>query len=483
DTQAELLDRMRVREAGEAVPTHYEAQLVAHDGRLVEVETAVQALRSEGPTRVLALVRDITERKRAERALSDAALVDSLTRIPNRRAWEEELPRAISRARRAGEPLCVAIMDIDRFKEFNDDWGHQRGDRLLADIAAAWSEAVRAVDFVARFGGDEFAVVMPACTGADAVGVLERLDAVTPDHRHTSIGVAEWNGVETPEELVGRADAALLEAKRARSGEVRLAAAGVHDHFTGWATHILRLLADQQMRSAYQPICRLEDLAPVAYEALARPGDEAGMSVEELFAAAHRLGLTRDLDWLSRKVAVQGARHLPAGMLLFVNVSASFLLDPVHDVDQMLLLLRWAGRRPEEIVLEISEREVITDLTRLAKVLQAYRDEGFRFALDDVGEGHSTLEVLTAASAEYIKLARSLVERLDEPASHAAIKAVASFALSTGTQLIAEGVEDLATVATLRELGIGLGQGFGLGRPAFLEASTGGDPERERLSA
>ena len=151
-----------------------------------------------------------------------------------------------------------------------------------------------------------------------------------------------------------------------------------------------------------------------------------------------------------------------------MNVSVAFLLDPIHDVDQMLLLLRWAKRSADTVVLEISEREVITDLARLSEVLAAYRAEGFRFALDDVGEGHSTLEVLTAANAEYIKLARSLVQRMDDPATNAAIRAVAGFARSMGSELIAEGVEDVTTTTRLRQMGIALGQGFGLGRPAFL---------------
>ncbi|MHB8508137.1 MAG: EAL domain-containing protein, partial [Candidatus Dormibacteria bacterium] len=470
EVQATLTERLRNRIAGDPQPTHYESQLVARDGRIVDVETAVRPLPAEGPTRVLALVRDITARRANEVALAAAALVDPVTRVPNRRAWEEELPLAISRGRRSGQPMCVAIMDIDHFKDYNDDWGHPRGDRLLCDIARAWSGALRDIDFVARYGGDEVAVIMPSCDAAGALGVLSRLEAVTPDQRTTSIGIAQWNENESAEELVGRADAALLEAKSTHRGEVRLAAAGSTDHFTGWSAHILGILAEQRLRAAYQPICSLVDRLPIGYEALARPSDDAGVSVEELFAAAHRLGLTRDMDWLGRKVAVQGAANLPPGSLLFVNASASFLLDPIHDVDQMLLLLKWARRAPGEAVLEISEREVITDLTRLTEVLAAYREHGFRFALDDVGEGHSTLEVMTAANAEYIKLARSMVQRIDHPASNAAIRAVVGFARATGTELIAEGVEDTAMVSSLLDLGITLGQGFGLGRPTFLDA-------------
>ncbi|TMD01524.1 MAG: EAL domain-containing protein [Chloroflexi bacterium] len=443
ELREELAARLRSRLAGGDAPMHY-------------------------------IVRDITERKRAEIRLAAAARLDPLTGVANRRVWEEELQRALSRARRDRKPLSVAILDLDNFKGFNDDWGHPRGDRLLRDVATAWSHALRDVDFLARYGGDEFAVVMPGCAGLDARAVLQRLREATPERQQTSGGVAEWDGKESADELVGRADAALFEAKRAHRGSIAIAAAGAGgDRFTGWSSHIGRLLDEQRLRAAYQPICRLADGTVFAYEALARPdATEANASVEELFAAAHRLGLTRDLDWLSRKVAVRDARHLPDGPLLFVNVSASALLDPVHDVDQMLLLLATTGRRPGGVVLEISEREAISDLRRLREVLACYRREGFRFALDDVGEGHSTLEVLVAAEAEYIKLAASLTRRIDGDRPDAAIRAITTFAASTGASLVAEGVENPEAPAALRRAGIGLGQGFALGLPAFPCALT-----------
>src|SRR5207245_8246675 len=121
-------------------------------------------------------------------------------------------------------------------------------------------------------------------------------------------------------------------------------------------------------------------------------------------------GLGSELDWFSRRAALASAAELPEGELLFINVNVSALLDPLHDVDQMLLLLRWAGRRPDEVVLEVSEREAVADMSRLRQVLADYRAEGFRFAVDDVGEGHSTLEVLAAAAPEFIKIARSLTQ-------------------------------------------------------------------------
>jgi diguanylate cyclase (GGDEF)-like protein/PAS domain S-box-containing protein len=469
ELRGELTTRLRDRLDGLDAPMHYESGLVTGDGRRIDIEVALRLLPEEGPRRMFAIVRDITERKRVEARLAAAAWVDPLTGVANRRVWEEELQRALTRARRDRRPLSVAILDLDNFKGFNDDWGHPRGDRLLRDVAAAWSHALRDVDFLARYGGDEFAVIMPGCAGADALTVLQRLREATPERQQTSGGVAEWNGEESADELLGRADAALFEAKRAHRGSIGLAAAGAGgDRFTGWSSHIRRLLDEQRLRSAYQPICRLADGSIFAYEALARPdATEPSASVEELFAAAHRLGLGRDLDWLSRKVAVWDARLLPEAPLLFVNVSASALLDPVHDVDQMLLLLATTGRRPDHVVLEISEREAISDLRRLREVLACYRREGFRFALDDVGEGHSTLEVLVAAEAEYIKLAASLTRRIDADRPDAAVRAITTFAASTGASLVAEGVENPAAPAALRRAGIGLGQGFALGLPAF----------------
>ncbi|MGH7750075.1 MAG: EAL domain-containing protein, partial [Candidatus Dormibacteria bacterium] len=170
--------------------------------------------------------------------------------------------------------------------------------------------------------------------------------------------------------------------------------------------------------------------------------------------------------------AFEGAGEIPEGALLFVNVSARALLDPVHDSDQMLMLLRWTGHLPSDVVLEISEREVIRNLTRLRSVLAEYRRHGFRFALDDVGEGHSTLEVLEAADAEFITVARRLTEHADEPSSAGAVRAVVTFAEASGAILVAEGVSDLRMVEAMQQFGIRYGQGYALGHPAFFAHSA-----------
>jgi diguanylate cyclase (GGDEF)-like protein/PAS domain S-box-containing protein len=146
--------------------------------------------------------------------LEHLARTDSVTGLPNRRAWEQQLPRELARASREGRPVCVAMLDLDYFKDYNDRRGHQAGDRLLADAAVAWRAALRPYDLLARYGGEEFSVVLPNCGPEDAVTLVERLRGFTPERETCSAGVAVWNGVEPPDALVGRADAALYEAKR-----------------------------------------------------------------------------------------------------------------------------------------------------------------------------------------------------------------------------------------------------------------------------
>ena len=152
-----------------------------------------------------------------DQATQSAALAhnDGLTGIPNRRAWEPELPREMARVRRYGGRLYVALLDLDHFKRYNDQHGHQGGDRLLKEATAAWQTRMRRTDLLARYGGEEFTVLLRDCTPVQAVMVLDDLRAVTPDGQTFSAGLAEWDGLEDPERLVGRADRALYEAKHA----------------------------------------------------------------------------------------------------------------------------------------------------------------------------------------------------------------------------------------------------------------------------
>jgi diguanylate cyclase (GGDEF)-like protein len=155
--------------------------------------------------------------------LEVAANTDVVTGLPNRRAWEERVPLEIARARRAQAAFTVAVIDLDHFKAYNDEHGHAAGDRLLANCARLWRGQLREVDHVARIGGEEFGLALPACSGTEAVDVLARLRETTRPLRTISAGIAEWDRVESWRELVARADATLYRAKR--EGRDRVAVA------------------------------------------------------------------------------------------------------------------------------------------------------------------------------------------------------------------------------------------------------------------
>jgi diguanylate cyclase (GGDEF)-like protein len=406
----------------------------------------------------------------AIRQLNAHARTDSLTGLRNRRDWEDQVPRLMALAARNNTELSVVVLDLDHFKAYNDDWGHEAGDRLLHELAGSWGRAIRATDILARIGGDEFALALPSCPSDNARIVVDRVRAFTAEGQSFSAGIALWNGTETLDELLARADAALYESKRSRrGGAVTAEIANDETGLVYWAAVLPEVLKDRSIRSVYQPICDVRTGVVVGYEALARPaGAKADLSVDGLFTAAQRLGAWRDLDWLCRRAAVDGARSLAGNNLLFINVGVRALLDPVHGVDQMMLLMEWGEIPASRIVLELSERDTVSDSHSFRVVLEAYREAGFRFALDDVGEGHSTLETLAAADPEYIKIARSLTRESTEGGRRAVIRALVEFARSNGAAIIAEGIETEAELASLRELGVELGQGYLLGRPADL---------------
>jgi diguanylate cyclase (GGDEF)-like protein/PAS domain S-box-containing protein len=209
--------------AGPSEAVNFENRCSASDGSWHWLSWTA---RSDGE-QIYAVAKDVTERKRAEqiqaarlREAKAQAYADDLTGLANRRAWDAQLPREIARSRRTGAPLCVAMIDLDGLKAINDSKGHQAGSNAIKHAGAAWSGVMRETDLIARIGGDEFATVMPDCTLEQAVVAAERLRAAVGPNPTASVGVAQWDGAESPHALVERADAALYEAKRAGRNRV-----------------------------------------------------------------------------------------------------------------------------------------------------------------------------------------------------------------------------------------------------------------------
>ncbi|MEA2227680.1 MAG: hypothetical protein QOF04_1310, partial [Solirubrobacteraceae bacterium] len=161
--------------------------------------------------RMCGLVRRVEEQATQ---LARVARTDALTGVPNRRGWDEQLGVELARAGRTDSPVCIALLDLDHFKAFNDLHGHPAGDRLLREVAMAWRTELRSMDVLARYGGEEFGLILPGCGPEKAAAIVDRLRALTPSGQSTSAGVVCWTGTESAEALVAQADLALYEAKR-----------------------------------------------------------------------------------------------------------------------------------------------------------------------------------------------------------------------------------------------------------------------------
>ena len=184
--------------------------LTGGDGHPLLIAATSAALFGLVVLRMAGLVRRVQEQATE---LARVARTDALTGAPNRRAWDEQLTVELARAARDGAPVSVALLDLDHFKAFNDLRGHQAGDRLLREAAAAWQGRMRSIDVLARYGGEEFGLILPGCRPDIAVGIVDRLRELTPEGETSSAGVAGWDGVETADALVARTDRALYAAK------------------------------------------------------------------------------------------------------------------------------------------------------------------------------------------------------------------------------------------------------------------------------
>jgi diguanylate cyclase len=376
--------------------------------------------------------------------LAALARSDSLTGAPNRRTWDHELSRACQVARQTGETLCVALIDLDDFKAYNDRHGHQAGDRLLREAVATWTDLLDDGEVLARYGGEEFAVLLPNRTLSEARTRLNLLREATPGHQTFSAGVATWDSSTDPAAALAAADEAMYDAKRSGRNRVCLAGSLASTDRLPTPTMVL------------QPIVDLLTGSVVGMEALSR---FEGDNPQTVFERAHRAGVGPELEALAIRKALLCR---PPGVPLSLNVSLASLTDP-HVVDVL----------PEDlsgITLEVTEHSDVDTDVRLEGLLHDLRRRGALLAVDDWGRGFANLDRLLRLRPEVVKLDLTLVHGLDSDYHRATIKSVTAWAAEVGVLVCAEGVETEEQRHTLLQLGVELAQGYLFGRPAAPDA-------------
>jgi diguanylate cyclase (GGDEF)-like protein/PAS domain S-box-containing protein len=444
---------------------------------------AVPVFGDDGAVRqVVSSFVDVTDRKKAERELERQALHDALTDLPNRTLLLDRLDQGIRTSRRHSTPLALLVMDLDRFKDVNDTFGHQAGDLLLREAAARLRHELRDVDTVARLGGDEFAILLQGTEeeGADQVArkiieTLQRPFEIGGEVHEiaVSIGIAlcprHGEDVDT---LLRRADIAMYVAKRSSSG-----AAVYSEQREEEGKNQLALMAEfrhalkhDELRVMYQPIVGMEDKRAAGVEALARwRHPERGLVPPgEFVPLAERTGLVRQLfEHVLTTTLLQARSWHDAGVPLHaaVNVSPRNLLDP--DLAAYVeKTMRGTDTRPEWLGFEITESMVMADNTRAIQTLHDIRSLGIEISIDDFGVGYSSLAYLQRLPAYAVKIDRSFVARMTRDRnSESIIELIIELAHSLGLQVIAEGIEDRATWNALAALSCDSAQGFFVAKP------------------
>jgi diguanylate cyclase (GGDEF)-like protein/PAS domain S-box-containing protein len=453
-------------------------------GRRIATTTRLPILDDNGkPTHLLTVIQDVTERKRAEAQIERLAHYDSLTDLPNRTAFNQCFAAVLERAAKSDESFAVLCVDLDRFKEVNDVFGHSIGDRLLRAVAERLSATLQGA-FLARTGGDEFAVIVtesPAPT--QAARLAERMLAAVADdfeiERHRlrmglSIGIGLYPIDGTDEvSLLGNADAALYRAKAEGRGSIRFFEAEM-DHSLRERRALLHDLRNAVERGEfvvhYQPQGRI-DGEIVGFEALLRwrHPTRGQVSPAEFIPIAEESGLIMPIgEWVLRE-ACREAASWPKHLQVAINLSPmqfrhGDLAGLVHRV------LLDTGLEPRRLELEITESVLIDNLPRALSILRRLKALGVRIAMDDFGTGYSSLSNLQAFPFDKIKIDRSFISNLERSTQAATIvRAVIGLGRGLNLPVVAEGVETQAQLAFLSNESCAEIQGYLLGKPLPIE--------------
>lgn len=434
---------------------------------------------------MIASLTDVTERRAMETRLDYHAFRDALTGLANRTKLRERLEHALSQRVQGEGAVAVLFVDLDNFKYINDSLGHGVGDDVLKTMAGRLGGSLRAGDTAARFGGDEFVILLEQMDSPHyALAVAERLleamrEPVWVEGREVfttpSIGITfSTAGPNHPDVMLRQADAALYEAKR--KGKARFE---IYQSHLGEGARkrldtendLRRALQKQEFSLRFQPKCDLKSNQITGFEALVRwEHPERGVvSPGDFISIAEETGLIDPLgEWVLRAACEQGQKWWRAGvgpLTMAVNVSSHQLRrdDIVSTVAQVL---QETGFAPENLILEITEGAVMERTGEMLRTLDALKDLGVKLAIDDFGTGYSALAYLRDFPFDYLKVDRQFVTKINEPGGNSVIvSSMISLAHALSLKVVAEGVEDALEAAHLKTLGCDIGQGYFYARP------------------
>jgi diguanylate cyclase (GGDEF)-like protein/PAS domain S-box-containing protein len=468
------------------------------DGRLLNTECLFTNLLEHAAVGgIVVNVRDVTERKQFEEQLTYQAFHDSVTDLANRALFRDRVEHALSRRGNGSRSLAVLFLDLDDFKNINDTFGHDAGDRVLQTISRRLRSGLRKGDTAARLGGDEFAVLLEDVaheTGISEI-VAQLLESITAplwlDGREASvecsIGIAiarSTHGTEpsvTVDELLRNADVAMYEAKTADGNTFRHFRPEMHETVVeqlALRADLKAAIAANELTLAYQPIFDVRTDAITGYEALLRWEHAVRGSVSPaiFIPVAEDSGLIVPLGrWVLARacqdaVAFQRVDSYPPHRVLSVNISARQLAR-VELVDEVRSALRSSGLDPHCLMLEITESLLIADVELAIERLNALRQLGVRIAIDDFGTGYSSLSYILQLPLDALKIDKRFIDSVDGNDKESRLTAaVIGLARVLELHCIAEGIERPAQHKRLKELGCDYGQGFLFARPMDADA-------------
>ena len=443
--------------------------------------------------RLSGTTRDITEQKAFQHQLSYNAEHDPLTGMFNRNYFQEELERTVARVARSGLTCALFYIDLDQFKYINDTLGHAAGDRLLVDIAALLSTHVREGDLIARFGGDEFTLLLYNINCSDVAGAAENFRTLCDNYTFSeggkswnvsaSIGIAMIDGqTSSADEVMSHADLACNIAKQQGRNRINLYNPADLDKADmaadmGWATQVRAMLEHDRFLLVYQPIVSADTGEVLDYEALVRMVCDDGQIILPggFMPAAERFGLIHSVDrWIVRRAITQlHDMHVRGQQASFsINLSGKAFED-----DSLLPMIREllesTGLDPQRVTFEITETAAIANLAAAEEFISALKDIGCQFALDDFGSGFSSFAYLKHLPVDKLKIDGAFVKGMAHSSvDQAMVESMNQVAHALGKITVAECVENEATLQILRDMGIDRAQGNYIGRPEAIPVTA-----------